>query len=478
MPIQPFDIIIIGCGSAGLSVGLFMNKAGFRVMMISKSDHDIGGDCLNDGCVPSKALIHIADIVFKARLAADFGVKVEGKPDFKKIMDYVRSKQALIRKHENAEWLRNEGISVALGIAAFSGRNEIQVDGETYTGKKIVIATGSTAARLTVPGSDTVHYLDNENIWKLDKLPGTLLVVGGGPIGVELAQAASRLGSKVILIHSDKMILDRDEYSVAEILLARLRHEGVVVKLNSKVVKFISSTEAIVKSGEGDSETTAFDAVFVAVGRELNFRSLCLEKAGILVKDEKIVVDNYLRTSNRHVFVCGDVAGDLKFSHAAEFHARILINNFFSPFKRKLDNRHMSWVTFSDPQLATFGYSERELSIKKIKYRKIIQDFQNDDRAVVDSSDYGRLILYLGPGRFLRGRKILGGTMVAPGAGEMIQELLLANSAGISVNEIFNKIYPYPVASRINQQLVINLKEESLTLLVKRLLKTAFKIFS
>src|SRR5687768_4004258 len=132
MSMQPFDIIVIGCGSGGLSVGLFMNKAGFRVLMISKSDHDIGGDCLNDGCVPSKALIHIADIIFKAGLAAEFGVEVEGKPDFKKIMDYIRSKQGLMRKHENAEWLRDEGISVALGNAVFSGRNEIEVAGQMY----------------------------------------------------------------------------------------------------------------------------------------------------------------------------------------------------------------------------------------------------------------------------------------------------------------------------------------------------------
>jgi pyruvate/2-oxoglutarate dehydrogenase complex dihydrolipoamide dehydrogenase (E3) component len=473
----PYDIIVIGCGSGGLSVGLFMNKAGFRVLMISKSDHDIGGDCLNDGCVPSKALIHVAEIIYKAGLASEFGMQVDGTPDLKKVMAYVQSRQEIIRKHENADWLRNQGISVALGYASFAGKNDVEVGGQTYSGKKIVIATGSTPAKLKVPGSEKVNYLDNENIFELEKLPGKLLVVGGGPIGVELAQAASRLGSKVVMVHSGKMILDRDENSVAEILLSKLRQEGIAVELNTTIREFISSDKAIIKHDDGSSETIEFDAVFAAVGRDLNFQTLCLDKAGILVKDDKIIIDKYLRTSNKNVFVCGDVAGDLKFSHAAEFHARILINNFFSPFKEKLDNQHMSWVTFSDPQLATFGFNEKDLSGKKLRHRKIVQDFNMDDRAIVGNFEYARLILYLSPKNIFGSQKILGGTMVAPGAGEMIQELMLANSEGISVNAIFDKIYPYPVASRINQQLVVRLKEESLTATVRRVLKTAFKFF-
>jgi pyruvate/2-oxoglutarate dehydrogenase complex dihydrolipoamide dehydrogenase (E3) component len=474
---QSYDIIVIGSGSGGLSVGLFMNRAGFRVLMISKSNRDIGGDCLNDGCVPSKALIHVAELIHKAELASQFGLNVAGKIDFGKVMAYIKSRQELIRKHENADWLKKEGISVAIGNAYFVGKNEVEVEGKIYSGKKIVIATGSTPAKLNIPGSEKLRYLDNENIFELDALPGKLLVVGGGPIGVEMSQAISRLGSKVIMVHSGKMILDRDEHSVAEILLTKLRQEGIVVQLNSKIEEIVSPNKGILKHDDGTRETIEFDAVFAAVGRDLNFRTLCVEKAGIQVKNEKISIDKYLRTSNKDVFVCGDVAGDLKFSHAAEFHARILINNFFSPFKKKLDNRYMSWVTFSDPQLATFGFNEKELLAGKIRYHKMVQDFNMDDRAIVGSFDYGRLILYLSPKNIFGSQKILGGTMIAPGAGEMIQELMLANSARISINAIFNKIYPYPVASRINQQLVVTLKEESLTSTVKRLLKIAFKFF-
>jgi pyruvate/2-oxoglutarate dehydrogenase complex dihydrolipoamide dehydrogenase (E3) component len=477
MPVQQYDIIIIGSGSGGLSVGLFMNKAGFNVLMISKSDRDIGGDCLNDGCVPSKALIHVAEIINKARLASNFGLEVTGSVSFQKVMSYVHSKQEFIRQHENADWLRKQGITVAIGDASFVGKDKVEVNGQNYSGKKIVIATGSTPSRLIVTGSEKVRFLDNENIFELDSLPQKLLVIGGGPVGVEMAQAFSRLGSTVTIIHRESMILSHDDHAVAEILLARLREEEIIVELNATVEAFVSGTEAVIKPDVGNSYKLEFDAVFVAVGRYLNFKMLRLEKAGIQVRDEKIVIDKYLRTSNKNVFVCGDVAGDLKFSHAAEFHARILINNFFSPFKKKLDNRHMSWVTFSDPQLATFGFSEKQLIEKKIRYLKAEQDFNMDDRAVIGNFEYARLILYLAPKNIFGKQKILGGTMIAPDAGELVQELILANTSQLSVNAIFNKIYPYPVAARVNQQLVVKLKEPGLNSTVKKLLKAAFRFF-
>ena len=208
------------------------------------------------------------------------------------------------------------------------------VNGRTYSAKKIVIATGSTPSRLDVPGAEKVWLLNNENVFDLKSLPATLLVIGGGPIGIEIAQALSRLGTRVILIHHGQMILGHDEQAIAEILLGKLREEGIIVELNAKLESFTSGTEAIVKHADGSNNLVIFDAVFAAVGRDLTFKALCLEKAGIDVKNEKIVIDRFLRTTNKNVFVCGDVAGDLMFSHAAEFHARILINNFFSPFKK------------------------------------------------------------------------------------------------------------------------------------------------
>jgi pyruvate/2-oxoglutarate dehydrogenase complex dihydrolipoamide dehydrogenase (E3) component len=248
--------------------------------------------------------------------------------------------------------------------------------------------------------------------------------------------------------------------------------------LNADVDHFISGNEALIKLKDGKTQNIQFDAVFAGIGRELDLKSLQLNNAGIQVKSNKIVADKYLRTTNKNVFVCGDVAGDLMFSHAAEFHARILLNNFFSPFNKKLNDDHMSWVTFTDPELATFGLNEKQLKARNISYKKLEQNFKEDDRAVTDNYQYAKMILYISKGGLFKKEKILGGTMVAPHAGELIQELILANTSKLSVNSIFNKIYSYPVASRINQQIIVKHKEESLTNSIKKLLHTAFKIFS
>jgi pyruvate/2-oxoglutarate dehydrogenase complex dihydrolipoamide dehydrogenase (E3) component len=474
---KKYDIIIIGAGSGGLSVGLFMNKAGLKVLMLAKTENAIGGDCLNDGCVPSKALIHVAKIANSAKTAAAFGLQVSGKVDIQKAIDYVYSKQELIRKHENAQWLREQGIDVVLGNAHFANQNEVDVNGEKYTGKKIVIATGSSPKKLQVPGVEKVKYYDNEKVFHLQDLPDRLLVIGGGPIGIEIAQALNRLGSKVTVIHKGAIILERDDATLTAILLTQLQAEGIEFIFNATIEEFTSASEGVIKINV-TVQAIHFDAVFVATGRELLLQPLQLQKAGIAVKDNKIIIDQYLRTTNKNVFVCGDIAGDLQFSHAAEFHARILINNFFSPLKKKLDNRYMSWVTFTDPEVATFGLNEKQLQERHIRYEKLEQDFSMDDRAVVDNYQYGKQVVLISKGAWYKKQVILGGTMIAPNAGELIQELILANANKLSINAIFNKVYPYPVASRINQMLIVQHKEKTLTATVKKLLQHAYKIFS
>ncbi len=475
---QEFDIIVIGAGSGGLSVGLFMSQAGFKVLMVSKSDLSIGGDCLNDGCVPSKALIHVAKVVKQTQNAIQFGLEVSGKPDIKKVIKYIHHKQAYIRKHENAQWLKEQGAAVALGNASFIGENEIEVDGKSYTAKKIVIATGSKPRKFSVEGIELVTYFDNESIFHLDNLPEKVLCIGGGPIGIEISQALSRLGSEITIVNKGNTILEHDDLAVTSILLGQLKKDGIKFLMETNVERFTSANDATIKSKSGEISTIKFDAIFVAIGRELSLDSLNLAKANIAVKENHIVKDKYLRTTNKNILVCGDVAGDLQFSHAAEFHARIVINNLFSPFKKKLDNQYMSWVTFTDPELATFGLSEQQLVQKGIAYRRLEKDFTHDDRAVVDDYTYGKLVMFVSKPGFLKKQKILGGTMITPNAGELIQELILANSAKLSINKIFDKIYPYPVASRVNQMLITDLKSEELTPFIKKLLQKAYQIFS
>ena len=475
---KKYDIIIIGCGSGGLTIGLFMAKAGLQVLMVSKSDHSIGGDCLNDGCVPSKALIHVARIAHQAKEAANFGLNLTGTIDMQKAIHYVYERQELIREHENAGWLKKQGVDVALGAAHFTGKNEIEVAGEEYIGKKIVIATGSSPRKLQAQGIEKVRYFDNENIFHLDALPGRLLVVGAGPIGIEMAQIMGRLGSKVTIIHKGDSILEHDDKAITDILLERLKKEGIDILLNAEIDQFLTGNEVTVSLKNRGKINIQFDAVFAGVGRQLNIEGLQLESANVTVKENKIVTNKYLQTTNKNVFVCGDVAGGLQFSHAAEAHARLLLNNFFSPFKKKLINDSMSWVTFTDPEVATFGLSEKQLEQRHIGYEKLVQDFKDDDRAVTDNYQYGKVILFISKKIFLKKQKLLGGSMIAPGAGELIQELILANSAGISIDKIFNKIYPYPTAARINQAAIVQYKSKDLTAFIKMVLQKLYKIFS
>ena len=478
MPEKKYNIIVIGCGSGGLSVGLFMAMAGFKVLMVSKTDHSIGGDCLNDGCVPSKAFIHVAKIVHQAKEASNFGLQINGSIDIKKAINYLYQKQELIRAHENAAWLREQGVDVALGEAYFTGKNEIEVDEKKYKGEKIVIATGSAPKKLLIPGVEKVKYYDNESIFHLEDLPKRLLVVGGGPIGIEIAQILSRLGSQVTVVHKGDMILEKDDKAVSAILLDQLKKEGIEFLLNAVTDHFVSANEATIRLKDKTTKNILFDAVFAGIGRALNLDDLKLQNAGVEVKAGKILSNAYLQTTNKNIFVCGDVVDDLQFSHAAESHARMLLNNFFSPFKRKLNNDHMSWVTFTDPELASFGLNEQQLKERNMKFERLFQDFKDDDRAVTDNYQYAKLILFISKKGFLKKQKILGGAMVAPHAGELIQELILANSSSLSIDAIFNKIYPYPVAARINQKVMVDYKSQSLTNTIKKLLHLTFKIFN
>ncbi len=475
---KQYDIIVIGCGSGGLSIGLFMNKVGFKVLMVSKTDKSIGGDCLNDGCVPSKSLIHVAKIVHSANEAKNFGLNISGKVDIQKAVEYIYGKQEVIRKHENALWLREQGVDVVLGSAHFTAKNEIEVDGIKYHSKKIVIATGSRPAKLNIPGIEQVKYFDNKNIFTLENLPERLLVIGGGPIGIEIGQALSRLGSKVTIIDQANEILEHDDFLVTRVLLNQLLKEGVEIILNAKIERFVSAHEAEVTFNGDLKKNIVFDAIFVSIGRELNIEELHLDNALIEVKDKRIIVDKYLRATNKNIFVCGDVAGSLQFSHAAEFHARIILNNLFSPRKKLLSNDNMSWVTFTDLEVATFGLNEKQLKIRRISYEKLEQDFDHDDRAIVDDYRFGKMILYIRSKGFFTKQTILGGTMVSPNAGELIQELILANTNRLSINAIFNKIYAYPAASRINQKTIVQYKQKFLTKRLIRVLKIAYNLFN
>jgi len=466
-----YDIIVIGAGSGGLNMAGFMNKAGFKTLLIDKSDATIGGDCLNFGCVPSKALIHVSRIVNDAKEANKFGLSVKGKVNLKKVAQYIKSKQNVIREHENASHFRSLGMDVALGPAKFVSKDTVEVAGKQYTGKKIILAVGGRPRKLKLPGVEKVKYYDNENIFQLNKLPEKMVIIGGGPIGIEISQAFNRLGTKVTVVQDMADFLPKEAHEIAQVLLKQLQNEGIKFYFKAKTQKFTSSKELLITDEKGKKKKIAFDIVFVGIGRVLNLEGLDFEKAGIELDESKrkLIVDEYLRTTNKNVYTCGDIAGSFMFTHAAEMHAGIILHNFFSPKKKTLNNDNLSWVTYTDPEIATFGIWENALKQRNIPYEKLTVDFTDDDRAIVDETTYGKLILFIS-----KKGKLLGGSMVAKNAGELFQELVLANTANLSIKHFFNKIYPYPTASRINKRIITNYFSKKLTPFNKKLLRILY----
>lgn len=457
MNAKKYDIIIIGGGSAGLGALGMAQEMGWTPLMIDKEEAHIGGDCLNFGCVPSKALIHIAKQFHGARKANNFGLEVSGKADMKQILNYVHDKQAVIRAHESADYIRSQGVDLKIGVASFVDEETIKVGDELFTAPRIIIGTGSRPRHIPFKGIDKVKVFTNENLfYEMTELPDKMLVVGGGPIGCEMAQTFQRFGSQVTIIDMAHRILNKEKEEYSHILADQLKKEGVTIINKAKLLEFSSADSASIDV-EGEVQSIQFDAVLMAIGRVLNLEDLQLEKGNIETDERRrMILDDCLRTSNKRVFASGDAAGKYQFSHGAELHTKLLRHNFKNNFTKSHNADHLSWVTFTQPEIATFGHTEKYLQDNGIEYWRQDQDFAKDDRAIVDEYTYGKVTLYLTPLTFWnKKRKIIGGTIIAPNAGELMQELTLAMEQELPIEAIYDKLYAYPVASRINQQTVM-----------------------
>ncbi len=420
--------------------------------------------------------MHIASLFAGGKQAEAFGLKTQGKADFKKVMAWVHGQQDIIRAHETPEYFQRKfGTETIIGTAELTGPREVTVNGRKLTAPKVVLATGSVPRKLDVPGSELVKQWDNESIfWELAELPEHLLVVGGGPISCELAQAFVRLGSRVTLLVRDEALLANDPPIMGEILTAKLREEGVVIRFRTEVASFPTATRAVLKRGAaaGAGKETksnagistlrkpqaqdppaalSFSHLLVAIGRNVRTEGLGLERAGVRVEQGKIVTDEYYRTTNKYVFAIGDAFGQEQFSHGAELHNTQLWNNLLSPLKKKHNLDKFTWVTFTDPEIASFGMTPQRLREKGIDFATVNLPLVDDDRAIAADYRNGHLIVYLTKGWF-GGGKVLGGCLAARTAGEMIQELHFLQFKGMKYAALTNKIYAYPVGSRIVQQ--------------------------
>ncbi len=448
-PATSYDLVVIGAGTAGLVVaaGAAGLGLGLKVALIEKSL--MGGDCLNVGCVPSKCLIRSSRVVAHMREATAFGIQSPDaiEIDFAAVMQRMRRIRAGISHHDSAERFRNLGIDVFLGPAEFVDSGAIAVNTHLLRFKKAVIATGARATRPQIPGLAEAGYLSNETVFSLTECPPRLAVIGGGPIGCELAQAFQRLGSQVTLFHKHGHLLDREDADAAEIVQQQLLQDHLNLVLDCTLLK-VETTDAgkVIHYRQNDVISTVIvDEILVGAGRTPNVDGLNLEAVGVNYDAHQgVVVDDYLQTTNPRIYAAGDICMNWKFTHAADAAARIVIKNtLFSPFglgRSKLSNLVMPWVTYTDPEIAHVGLYEREAQEKGLETNTITIPFSTVDRALADGETEGFVKILHKRGS----DQILGATIVARHAGDMISEITLAIATKQGLSALSGVIHPYP----------------------------------
>ncbi|RMD56049.1 MAG: mercuric reductase, partial [Nitrospirae bacterium] len=443
-PQKKYNLVVIGGGTAGLISAAAASFLGAKVALIEK--HLLGGDCLNTGCVPSKAIIRSSRIVADIRKAHKYGIKLPIESveiDFPEVMKRMRRLRARISEHDSAMRFSEMGVDVFFGTGRFKDKHTIEVDGKNLRFSKAIIATGSRAFHPEIEGIAEAGYLTNETVFSLTKKPERLAVIGGGPIGCELSQAFSRLGCKVVLLHKNAHILDREDGDAAEILQRSFIDEGIelILNCNIKKVEKDGSKKIIYFESQGVEDRVIVDEILVGVGRAPNVEDLNLEAVGIEYDTRRgIFVNDQLQTSNHNIYAAGDVCLKYKFTHTADATARIAVQNALFLGRKKQSLLTVPWCTYTDPEIAHVGMYERDAAHRGIKVKTFTKQLSSVDRAVLDGEEDGFVKIHTKAGT----DKIIGATIVAPHAGEMINEITLAMVNNIGLKSISSTIHPYP----------------------------------
>jgi pyruvate/2-oxoglutarate dehydrogenase complex dihydrolipoamide dehydrogenase (E3) component len=478
-----YNLVVVGAGTGGLISALITSSLGGRVALVER--HLMGGDCLNVGCVPSKAVIRASRITQEARRAAELlglPIPADWQPDFAAAMERMRGVRARISHEDSAERYTKEfGIDVYLGEARFTGPGRIEVDGSELRFRKAVIASGARAAAPPIPGLAETGYLTNESVFNLTERPRRLGVIGSGPIGCELAQAFQRLGSQVVLFEQREQILTREDPDAAAIVQDAFVREGIELVLGCSLEKVEAKGEEkvihVACSG-GSQRQIVVDEILVGAGRTPNVEGLGLETVGVEYDPRRgVVVDDHLRTTNQRIFAVGDICMNWKFTHAAEAAAKIAVQNaFFSfglPFLRKsLSKLVMPWATYTDPEIAHVGRYAHELEEEAIPFDSFRVPMAKVDRAIADGEDAGFIKVLTEKGK----DRILGATSVSSQAGEMISELTTATVGGLGLGTFTNVIHPYPTQAEAVKRVAGEYTRTRLTPGAKRIFDTLMRL--
>lgn len=466
-PADMYNLVVIGGGPAGLVTAAGAAGVGARVALVER--HYMGGDCLNYGCVPSKAVIRAGRAAASVREAHQFGIDVpEDVPiDFAAAMERMRELRARLSAHDSTLRFQKElGVDVFQGEARFKKNGVIYVDGTELKYKKAVIATGARAVIPPVEGLAEAGFLTNETVFDLTERPQHLAVLGAGPIGCELAQAFRRLGSEVTILDRGPQFLHREDRDAAEILHATFKEEGVEVLLNADVqrIELAQGKKIIHLKVDGESLTLPADEILVGVGRRRNVEGLNLGVVGVKYDRYGIKVSDRLQTTNQNIFAVGDVAMRRKFTHAADAAARIVIQNALFAGGKKLSAQTIPWSTYTEPEIAHVGMYDRDAEAAGVELETFVKEFRDVDRAVTDGDEVGFVKVHVKKGT----DRIMGATIVGKNAGEMISELTLAITAGVGLGTLASVIHPYPTRAEAIRQVGDLYNRTRLTPRIKR----------
>ena len=446
------DIVVIGGGVGGLVTASVAGQLGLKVTLVERSER-LGGDCLHYGCVPSKTLIKSARVASLFGRAGDFGLDAAPPGiDLARINARVRDVIETIQAYDDPQRFRAYGVEVLFGEAVFTAADEVRVKGQRVRGRRFVVATGSRPAVPPVAGLADAGFLTSEQVFGLQRMPPRLAVLGGGPLGVELAQALHRLGSRVSLLEVAPEILPREDPVFAGELRGLLAGEGLDVRVGYEVerVDRVGDRKCLqlrLRHGE-DRRPLEVDEILIAAGRLPNVETLGLEAAGVAYDRGGIAVDRRMRTSRRHIFACGDVCGPYPFTHVAEYQAGIVISNAIFRFPRRADYRVVPWVTYSDPELARVGLNADEARARYPDVEVLTFAFRDVDRALAEGEPEGRMELVVRRGR------ILGATILGVHAGELIHEIVLAMKARVPISRLSGAIHAYPTLAQVARRCV------------------------